>query len=178
MSCDDVAAAIVDEGLPRPPAFQAHLEQCPRCRELARLHASASELSLLPESATPLAPIPAESVLGEVRRRHRRRRTLVGVAATGAIAAVALFATPRQTPPPPPMEEPLVQVAELPPLDLLVEEIEGYTQRDLTFDDETYAPFGQLALWVRPSSSTALNARPFRKALAPLHPSPIQESAR
>jgi hypothetical protein len=61
---------------------------------------------------------------------------------------------------------------------LLLAEVESYTRRDPTFDDETYAPFGALALWVRPSAPIALNDRPFRTALAPLHPSPTQEPSR
>lgn len=184
MSCDDAAAAILDEGLPRSEAFQAHLEQCPRCRELARLHASASELKL--PGPPSLAPISRQSVLGEVRRRHRRRRAAAGAAVVGAVAAVALFVMPRsetmepvtEAPLETPMERETTLMAEVPSIELLFQEVEAYTQRELTFEDETYAPFGALALWVRPSTPTALNERPFRTALAPLHPSPMQEPAR
>lgn len=177
MGCDEVSAAIVDEGLARPSEFQAHLDQCPRCRELAKLHAAASTLTL-PESPAPLAPLPPQAILGEVRRRHHRRKAFAGVVAASAVAALALFVTPRKVTTEHVTEVPSAQMPELPPIDLLVDEVESYTQRDLTFDDETYAPFGTLALWVRPSTSTALNDRPFRKALAPLHPSPMQESPR
>jgi hypothetical protein len=184
MSCDDVAAAIVDEGLPRPPEFQAHLEQCPQCRELARLQASASILRL--PVPPPLAPVPPQSILGEVRRRQHRRQAVAGAAVLGAVATLLLFGVPRQAPPAPVAEVPLervvpaapVQLDIVPSLALLFDEVESYTQRDLTFDDETYAPFGELALWVRPPEPIALNDRPFRTALAPLHPSPIQEPAR
>jgi hypothetical protein len=191
MSCDDVAAAIVDEGLPRPPGFQAHLEQCPKCRELARLQASASMLRL--PVPPPLAPVPRQSILGEVRRRQHRRRAVAGVAVLGAVTTLLLFVVPRQAPTVPIAEVPLTRgvsgaveaepatvepVDMLPSLALLLDEVESYTQRDLTFNDETYAPFGALALWVRPPEPIALNDRPFRTALAPLHPSPIQEPAR
>jgi hypothetical protein len=111
----------------------------------------------------------------------------------GAVATLLFFVMPRQAP--------TVHVTDMPPqrvvaempepetvapetmamlssLSLLLDGVEGYTQRDLTFDDETYAPFGALALWVRPPEPIALNDRPFRAALAPLHPSPIQEPAR
>lgn len=191
MSCDDVAAALVDEGLPRPPEFQVHLEQCPQCRELARLQASASMLRL--PVAPPLAPVPRQSILGEVRRRQYRRRAVAGVAVVGAVATLLLFVVPRQAPPVPVAEVPLERVVSetvkpesetsepvdmLPSLALLLDEVESYTQRDLTFNDETYAPFGALPLWVRPPEPIALNDRPFRRALAPLHPSPIQEPAR
>lgn len=191
MICDAVAAVIVDEGLPRPAELQAHLEQCPRCRELARLHASASALRL--PGPAPLAPVPRQSILGEVRRRQYRRRAVAGAAVIGAVAALVLFVMPRRVTPVPVTHVPPERVASrsvepepvapepvdmLPSLALLLEEVEGYTQRDLTFDDETYAPFGTLALWVRPPEPIALNDRPFRRALAPLHPSPIQETAR
>jgi hypothetical protein len=111
----------------------------------------------------------------------------------GAVATLVLFVVPGQAPTVPVAEVPLERVvseavkpepATLEPADiwpslaLLVDEVESYTQRDLTFNDETYAPFGALALWVRPPEPIALNDRPFRTALAPLHPSPIQEPAR
>jgi hypothetical protein len=111
----------------------------------------------------------------------------------GAVATVVFFVMPRQAPTVPVVDMPRERVvAEMPEpepvapetmamlssLSLLFDEVEGYTQRDLTFDDKTYAPFGALALWVRPPEPIALNDRPFRAALAPLHPSPIQEPAR
>jgi hypothetical protein len=191
MSCDDVAAAILDEGLPRPPEFQAHLEQCPRCRELAGLQASASMLRL--PVPPPLTPVPRQSILGEVRRRQHRRRAVAGVAVLGAVATLVLFVVPRQAPTVPVAEVPLESVVSeavkpepatsepvdiWPSLALLIDEVESYSERDLAFNDETYAPFGALALWVRPPEPIALNDRPFRTALAPLHPSPIQEPAR
>ncbi|MBN1204526.1 MAG: hypothetical protein JXB05_06345 [Myxococcaceae bacterium] len=176
MSCDDVAAAIVDEGLPRPAELQAHLEQCPRCRELARLHAAASKLRL--SAPPPLAPVSQQAILGEVRRRHHRRRAAAGAALVSAVAAAVLLVMPPEETTVPARDTPPEQVVEAPSLELLLEEVEGYAQRDLTFEDETYAPFGALALWVRPSTPSALSERPFRTALAPLHPSPTQEPAR
>ncbi|HYH98409.1 hypothetical protein [Hyalangium sp.] len=180
MSCDEVTAAIVDDGLPRPADFQAHLDQCPRCRELVRLQASASALRL--PGPPPLELISPQALQEEVRRRQHRRRAVAGAAVVGAVAVLALFIMPRQVPTAPDMDvamdmSPAAGVA-LPPLDLLMEEVRGYTRRDPTFDDETYAPFGMLALWVRPPTAVALNDRPFQRALAPLHPSPTQELAR
>ncbi|MDY7230755.1 hypothetical protein [Hyalangium rubrum] len=180
MTCHDVAAAIVDEGLPRPVGFQAHLDQCPRCRELARLHASASKLRLASPPA--LAPIPRQAVLGEVRRRHHRRRALAGVAVTGAVAAVALLVMPPRVQPVPASEmvtqAELVSEVEPASIGLLIDEVESYTRRNPSVRDETYAPFGALALWVRPPDTVALEDRPFRTAIAPLHASPTQEPAR
>lgn len=176
MSCDDVAAAILDEGLPRPEGFQAHLDACPRCRELSRLQASASTLKL--PAPPPLAPLSPASIQGEVRRRQHRRRAAAGTAVAGALVALFFAVTPRQVPVAPMNEEPVETVLTLPALDLLAEEVAGYTQRDPTFDDELYEPFGMLALWVRPPAATALSDQSFQRALAPLHPSPTQELAR
>jgi hypothetical protein len=104
------------------------------------------------------------------------------VVVAGAVAAVALLVLPQQAMRQPELGTSPVEAvqlsAELPSLNVLLEEVEGYTQRDLTINDETYAPFGTLALWVRPSEPTPLNERPFRSALSPLHPSPTQESLR
>lgn len=186
MNCHAVAAAIVDEGLPRPAGFQAHLEQCSQCRELARLHASASSLRL--PGPPELAPIARQSVLSEVRRRHHRRRAIAAAAVTGAVATVVLLVMPRTVPPVHLPEEPVVTTApteqlqeedELASLGLLLDEVDGYTRGNPSVRDETYAPFGALALWVRPPDNIALDDRPFRSALAPLHPtSPTQEPSR
>ncbi|KFE66696.1 hypothetical protein [Hyalangium minutum] len=176
MSCDGVAAAILDDGLPRPEGFQAHLDQCPRCRELSRLQASASSLRM--PAPPPLQPLSPQSIQGEVRRRQHRRRAVAGTAVAGALAALVFAVSPREVPVAPMKESPVETVLTLPALDLLAEEIASYTQRDPTFDDEIYKPFGMLALWVRPPASTALSDRSFQRAIAPLHPSPTQELAR
>lgn len=177
MNCHEVAAAIVDEGLPRPEGFRAHLEQCPPCRELARLHASASNLRQAGPPA--MAPIPPQAVLGEVRRRQHRRRALVGTAVMGAAAAVALLVMPaRVTPPPALSPTPAEAELELASIELLLDEVDGYTRSNPSVQDPTYAPFGALALWVRPPDTVALEDRPFRTAIAPLNASPTQEPAR
>lgn len=176
MSCDDVAAAILDDGLPRPAGFQAHLDQCPRCREFFRLQASASSLKL--PMPPPLEPLSPQSIQGVVRRRQQRRRAVAGTAVAGALAALFFAVTPREAPVASMKEAPVETVLTLPALDLLADEVASYTQRDPTFDDEIYEPFGMLALWVRPPATTALSDRSFQRALAPLHPSPTQELAR
>ncbi|HEX8700437.1 MAG TPA: hypothetical protein VF815_16430 [Myxococcaceae bacterium] len=189
MNCHEASAAIVDEGFSRPPGFRAHLEQCPRCQELARLHASAINLRLPGPPA--IESISRREVLSEVRRRKHLRRAVAGAAVTAAVATGVLFmltgTEPAAVPAPGPLiaqrtekpPAPLVEEAEPASLGLLLEEIDGYTRRNPAVQDETYAPFGALALWVRPPDSIALDDRPFRTALAPLHPaSPTQEPSR
>jgi hypothetical protein len=186
MNCHEVAAAIVDEALPRPEGFQAHLDQCAQCRELARLHASASKLRL--PGPPELAPIARQSVLGEVRRRQHRRRAFTLAAVTGVVTGLMLV-IPRTQEPVPSLhraeaqavspESPSEEQVELASLGLLLEEVDGYTRRNPSVQDGTYAPFGALALWVRPPDNIALDDRPFRTALSPLHPSsPTQEPSR
>jgi hypothetical protein len=163
MSCHDVAEALVDERLPRPPGWQAHLERCPECRALARLHAAAHALRL-PEP--PVADvIPRDSILGVVRRRQHRRRLVASTAATCGIAALVLLVTPRPRPSGPgdeasfaPVEQTVQRVrpesSEPASLGLLLSEVHGYTRTRPSIEDDMYRPFGALALWVRPPDAT------------------------
>ncbi|PTL75925.1 hypothetical protein [Vitiosangium sp. GDMCC 1.1324] len=187
MSCQDFAAALVDERLPRPPGLQAHLEQCAACRSLARLHASATALRL-PEPQAPAA-IPREAILGEVRRRQHRRRMAASASATAAVAALVLFVAPRVRTPVSDGVEPVVggpvegslraeqpartaspgQGSEVVSIGELFGEVHGYTRTRPSIEDEMYLPFGALAVWVRPPDSTALDAEPFQTALAAFH---------
>lgn len=188
MSCDDVAAALVDEGLPRPPEFLHHLDGCATCRALAGLHVSALRLRL-PTPPT-LEPVTREAVLGEVRRRQFRRRVTASVAATAAMALLVWFVSPRVRPalegetgpvvggaselfmPVEPSGQPSsAEVARGEPASLgqLFGEVYGYTRTNPSLDDAAYRPFGALAMWVRPPDSTALDAEPFQTALAAFH---------
>jgi hypothetical protein len=189
MSCQDFAAALVDERLPRPPGFQAHLEQCAACRALAGLHASATSLRLPDPPA--VAPIPREAILGEVRRRQHRRRVVASASATAAVVALVLLAVPWGRTPVPVENEPVVggpvegslragepvaeasvgQGGEVVSLEVLFDEVYGYTRTDPSVEDEMYQPFGALAVWVRPPDVTALDSEPFRTALAAFHAS-------
>jgi hypothetical protein len=174
MSCQDIAAALLDERLPRPPGFQAHLEQCARCRALAGLQASATSLRL-PEPPAP-APLPREAILGEVRRRQLRRRGVASAAATAAVALLVLLVSPREVTPVSGDVEPVVggpaegslraSSGEARSLEGLFDEVHGYTRTDPGVEDAMYQPFGALAVWVRPPDSTALDAEPFQTALA------------
>ncbi|OJH34057.1 hypothetical protein [Cystobacter ferrugineus] len=194
MSCQDFAAALVDEQLPRPPGLQAHLEHCADCRALARLHSSAGRLRLV-EPPLPPAFTP-EAILGVVRRRQRRRQWVAGAGATCA-AALLVFAlsvrdeTLEHAPQPGPgvplegvlRAEPSAGTGERLPdtwargdseLETLVREVDGYTRTRPAVEDRAYATFGLLATWVRPPDSTALDAEPFRTALRVIHPSRSQ----
>jgi hypothetical protein len=186
MSCQDFAAALLDERLPRPPGLQTHLEQCSECRALARLHASASALRL-PDPPEPTA-IPREAILGEVRRRQHRRRVAASVTATAAAVALVLLVSPRVRTPVTVESEPVMGgplegslrveqptraapagEGEVASLGLLFGEVHGYTRTNPSVEDAMYQPFGALAAWVRPPDSTALDAEPFRSALAAFH---------
>jgi hypothetical protein len=179
MSCHDVAAALVDESLPRPPDLKAHLEQCAECRTLAALHASASRLRLAEPSAG--VPVPPEAIFGEVRRRQHRRRAVAGVASTAALATLMLLVLPRAPSvsveasgpsAPGELSATVSQAGETEPasLGLLLGEVYGYARTNPAVEDETYGAFGALAAWVRPAESTALDAEPFASVLQPLYP--------
>jgi hypothetical protein len=186
MSCQDFAAALVDEQLPRPPGLQAHLEHCADCRALARFHSSARRLRLAePPLPTALTP---EAIRGEVRRRQYRRRWGAGAGATCAAALLAFAVSVRDEAPEHvgepggPLEgvlrvEPSASTAERRPdawargdseLEALVREVDGYTRTRPASEDRAYDAFGLLATWVRPPESTALDAEPFRTALQAL----------
>ncbi|MCY1077457.1 hypothetical protein [Archangium lansingense] len=187
MSCQDFAAALVDERLPRPPGFQAHLETCASCRALAGLHASATSLRL-PDPPAP-AHVSREAILGEVRRRQHRRRMMASATATAAVVALVLLVAPRvRTPVPfeteqgvggpiegslragePVGEERVGQGSEVVSVEVLFDEVYGYTRTNPSVEDETYQPFGVLAAWVRPPDVTALDSEPFQTALAAFH---------
>ncbi len=191
MSCQDFAAALVDERLPRPPGLQAHLEQCAECRVLARLHASASSLRL-PDPPEPAA-IPREAILGEVRRRQHRRRVAASVTASAAAVALVLLVSPSVRMPvsvesTPVMGGPLegslrveqpsqaapAEQGEVASIGLLFDEVHGYTRTNPSVEDAMYEPFGALAAWVRPPDATALEAEPFQSALVAFHVSKSQ----
>jgi hypothetical protein len=171
MSCQDIAAALVDERLPRPPGFQAHLEQCAGCRVLAGLQASAASLRL-PEPPAP-APLPREAILREVRRRQHWRRGVASAAATAAVALLVLLVSPRAVTPASDESEPVVggptegslrveRPERTPPaaggevlsLGVLFDEVHGYTRTNPGVEDAMYQPFGTLAVWVRPPDSS------------------------
>jgi anti-sigma factor RsiW len=172
MSCQDFAAALVDERLPRPPGLEAHLEGCAACRSLARLHTSAASLRL-PEPPAPAA-IPREAILGVVRRRQHRRRVVASVSATAAVAALVLLVSPHVGTRRPvddapvaggptegyvPVEQPTRTAprgegSEVVSVAVLFDEVHGYTRTNPSVVDATYQPFGALAAWVRPPDST------------------------
>jgi hypothetical protein len=192
MSCQDFAAALVDEQLPQPPGLQAHLEQCEDCRALARLQSSARTLRL---SEPPLPPaFTSEDIAGVVRRRRHRRQWVAGAGATCAAALLALAVSVREAPGdfPAPGQElggPIEGVLRVDPsvstagsalerqvrrdsvLETLSSEVAGYTRTRPGVEDRAYDAFGLLATWVRPPESTALDAEPFRTALRAFHPS-------
>ncbi len=178
MSCQDIAAALVDERLPRPPDWKAHLEQCAECRTLASLHASATRLRLAEPSA--VAPLAPGAILGEVRRRQHRRRAVAGVASTAALATLMLLVLPRaptrsveDSGPGAPGELSATvsqaEATEPASVGLLLGEVYGYARTNPAVEDETYGAFGALAAWVRPAESSALDAEPFVSVLQPLY---------
>ncbi|XXF80854.1 hypothetical protein P2318_14165 [Myxococcaceae bacterium GXIMD 01537] len=173
--CRAIAAALVDEALPRPGDFEEHLAGCADCRAVATLHAEASTLRL--PGPPPLAPVPRPAILGEVRRREHRRRLAAGALASVSVAALAWLMIARPVrPSPAPAVTAGVETASL---GLLLEEVDGYTRREPAVRDESYSAFGALATWVRPPDSARADTSALRVALTPSErTTPQQEEPR
>lgn len=191
MNCQDYAAALLGGETP-PAEALVHGRECPRCRSLSGLHASAHALRLAEPPAS--APISYQAILGEVRRRQTRRRRVAGVGAVAALTLVAVFLSTRASlPRSAPEEAPLaggvavegsaqivqpssdsahdsrqeeVAVREATSSGDLLAEVEGYTHSSPGLEDAVYRPFGALPFWVHPAESLALESYPFQTALA------------
>ena len=183
MTCQDYAEALL-EGLPPPPEALAHGRQCPECRALASLHASAGALRRV--EPPPAAPIAYAAILGEVHRRRRQRRRVAAVGVSAALALLAVLVTTRGHAPRSEEElasggvavEGAIQIVPQPSGDThgksqriaslggLVAEVGGYTRTHPGLEDETYRAFGGLSYWVRAPESAALEPEPFHTALA------------
>jgi hypothetical protein len=187
VSCSEVEEALIDEAMPRPPGFEAHLRDCASCRGFRKTQAGA----LLLRGAAPVV----------ARREVPAWFSLDSWAVRGAAAAVAcgaallfwggaLLAPPVLTEAPPPpakvAEAPDVHVRvkvssptelpvelEAPPVDgplsaadaaqlralaSLSDGVVAVAHRELVARDELYRPFGSLALWVAPETTHPLRS--------------------
>lgn len=166
MTCNEFAAALLDDAVERPSGFQRHLATCAACRELEAAHRAALPLKHLElESPQPVT-------LAEVRSASRRRRMTVATAgALAAAAVIALAVLPREVPSEVTEPEEMAEVAEELPVQSvpsLITEVSTYAQRDPTVRDPTYRAFGGLSVWLAPPRSRALESPPIRQALYPL----------
>lgn len=185
--------------------LQAHLEGCEECRTLAALHSSATQLCLpTPPALAPISRDAVLGVVRRrvLRRRAaagavaslclaalllwpRPPAPVPGQGEDGAYHYIEGVPAPwpelgmmaRQPPREAFSEEdaasaPLVERGSLMQL---MDEVRGFTRRDLVVHDETYQPYGTLAAWLRPPDSRALETPPFRTAVFFLSP---QESMR
>ncbi len=189
----------------RSRELQAHLEGCEECRALAALHSSATQLRLpTPPALAPISRDAVLGVVRRrvLRRRAaagavaslclaalllwpRPPPLVLGQGGDDAYHYIQGAPVPwpelgmmaRQPPGEAFSEEdaasaPLVERGSLMQL---MDEVRGFTRRDLVVRDETYQPYGTLAAWLRPPDSRALETPPFRTAVFFLSP---QESMR
>jgi hypothetical protein len=164
MTCDAVAAHLVDPSVPAPHGLVSHLASCPDCRALARAHRAALALQdRLP--VPPAAPVDLDAVHRTVaRRRTRRSLAVVGLSAAAALVLLVRVAPSRTAlpAPQPAPEPPVVSIGEL------LDEVRSYSHRDVSVNDPAYASFGALSEWVAPPRSHAVATSPYREALRPI----------
>lgn len=166
MTCNELAAALLDDAVERPSGFQRHLATCAACQELEAAHRAALPLKHLELDA------PRPVTLAEIRSASRRRRMTVATAgALAAAAVIALAVLPREVPSEVTEPEEMTEVAEeltLQSVPSLITEVSTYARRDPTVRDPTYRAFGGLSVWLAPPRSRALESPPIRQALYPL----------
>lgn len=154
MNCELTEQALIDEALPRPEGFEAHVASCPTCGALAAAHREALKLRGATLSRTRRRPLP------EVRRRAGIVGGLV-LALGGGLGLIALELSDE----PRPSREELVQVRpELEPMFVAPSQPEGDlfalaalqasvmadVARDPREDATAQRVFGQLPRWTAP----------------------------
>ncbi len=160
MSCEAVERAVVEGG----EIDRAHLAACEGCRGLWRTHEALSSFGALQGKTIALESSRASlSVRAAVARRHRERAGRWAVAAGALAAAVLAFAWVRPSDGASMAEhEPDGEVfvaaetgapsdewlSAFATADALLDEA---WDRDLERADESYAAFGELALWLAPT---------------------------
>jgi len=126
MSHAPYEAAAVDETAPRPADFDAHLLACAACRALAEGHRAALAL---------------RGVTLPARRAVSRSAVALRLSAAFSVVLVAVTMATVQC-----RQDPM-------PTDGSLEALQALSAEhacDLTKEDETYAPFKQLPLWLAP----------------------------
>jgi hypothetical protein len=191
MTCEEMAALLVDDRTHQAPDVDAHLASCAECREVLAADARARELGRW--DTVPQLPAPdGWSRLGWPRRA-RFGLAAAGVLAMAALAAIAVTAEVGRAIPrsdseralPPPLRaatetEPLRASGEGPSakaapsgdeslVDDLVVESSAYVRREVSVRDALYGPFGDLPRWVSLPRNRSLDAPVFQKALYPIH---------
>lgn len=185
MRCEDVQRAVLDEE-PRSAEQDEHLRGCAECRALGRTHQAMRTLgsSSIGEAATFPEGLRAPSLRTAVMWRRRRRTTwaTVAAAATAAVAAVVVASlsaggdderTHALRPstvsganawsPPSALTRSSAPTTDAAASDeaglaILMARVDRMLERDPVRSDETYAPFGELVVWLAPDADAAEHA--------------------
>jgi hypothetical protein len=154
LNCELTEQALIDESLPRPEGFEAHVASCPTCGALASAHREALRLRGATLSRAHRRPI------AEVRRRAGIVGGLM-LALGGGLGLIALEFTDE----PRPANEMVIDVRpEVSPQVIAPQQPEGDlfalaalqayvaadTQRDPREDATAQKVFGQLPRWTAP----------------------------
>ncbi len=158
-----VTEALLDEALPRPEGFEAHLAQCAQCRALAASHREALRLrgaSLTPSRRRPLAEV-------------QRRAGIVGGLVLALVGGLGWLQLELGTPAPahvpeladtvPLPEWPVQQVedqsgGELYALAVLQASVAAEVRRDPREDEVAVRAFGALPRWTAPTKTQPLRS--------------------
>jgi hypothetical protein len=156
MNCELTEQALIDESLPRPEGFEAHLASCPTCGALAKAHREALKLRGATLARTHRRPI------AEVRRRAGIVGGLV-LALGGGFGLLALELSDEPAPAVTrhviadvrPEQEPMLVTPSQPDGALFaLAELQAWASADVARDpreDETAERvFGQLPRWTAP----------------------------
>lgn len=178
MSCETFEAFIIDEALAKPSGFDAHLASCSSCRALKASHLDALQLG----RGTPRLGrrLPLERV-------QRRAGIVFGLTLAllggGGLYALRASSAPARagdapvivTSPAPSLEgeTPVASVAaeaegerEWAALIALNESVALESSRNPRVDDAAYRVFGQLPLWVAPTTTRPI--RSLGRAASPI----------
>lgn len=197
MMCEDLQKVLLDDDATLREDAKAHLVGCSACRELFRVHRAALALTTNDEVPTLTAPDVFSELQRRRTRRVVRGAAGLSAACAVVLWIVASPGGPGGQAAPV-TEAPLVATdvpyghpestsltvapdahrqedapefsddGGLLGLAQLVSQVRGYTQRDLSTSDRTYAPFGELPQWVALSHPMPLGSPVYRNALGPL----------
>lgn len=157
MTCQDVGLELLEDEGQRSAAAEAHLRSCKRCREVLGAHRSAIGLRHLPWQ------LPASPSAPPARTLWRRRFAVRGLLALLVIAGFGVAITNSTEPVADPQAgQARIDEASLPEVpanpsssfEALLLEVDSYTSDQVSADDPSLAPFGELPSLLTPPAKS------------------------
>lgn len=158
-SCVQMEEAVLDESLPRPEGFEAHLAGCAACRALSVAHRGALRLKGTALARTRRRP------LGEVQRRAGIVAGLVLALGGGVGWYQVQFGSHAAEPPSSPEDVEMARtvIVESPEQELLAlaqlqATVSAQLTRDPRQDEAAVRAFGSLPRWTAPTKTRPLRS--------------------